>query len=64
MASADHLIELGPMAGTAGGLIVAEGTPRAVAKKKTATGARVEELVVGLNLWANRHCISWYAYWC
>jgi excinuclease ABC subunit A len=44
MASADHLIELGPDGGNRGGRIVAEGLPRAVAKKKTATGAVLKEL--------------------
>jgi excinuclease ABC subunit A len=39
MASADWLIELGPEGGDAGGRIVAEGPPRDVAKKKTATGS-------------------------
>jgi excinuclease ABC subunit A len=38
MASADWLVELGPEGGDAGGRIVAEGPPREVAKKKTATG--------------------------
>jgi excinuclease ABC subunit A len=38
MASADWLVELGPEGGDAGGRIVAEGAPRDVAKKKTATG--------------------------
>jgi excinuclease ABC subunit A len=38
MAASDWLVELGPEGGEAGGRIVAEGTPEAVAKKKTATG--------------------------
>jgi excinuclease ABC subunit A len=37
MACADWLVELGPEGGDAGGRIVAEGPPREVAKKKTAT---------------------------
>jgi excinuclease ABC subunit A len=36
--TADWVIELGPEAGVDGGQIVAEGTPEALAKKKTATG--------------------------
>lgn len=38
IASADHLIELGPEAGEEGGAVVAEGSPKAVSRKKTATG--------------------------
>jgi excinuclease ABC subunit A len=38
MAGADHLVELGPEGGKGGGRIVASGTPRAIAKKRTATG--------------------------
>ncbi|HVU05578.1 MAG TPA: excinuclease ABC subunit UvrA [Polyangiaceae bacterium] len=45
MASADHLVELGPDGGERGGRIVAEGTPREVAKKKTATGAVLRALL-------------------
>ncbi|MFO0755213.1 MAG: ATP-binding cassette domain-containing protein [Byssovorax sp.] len=45
IASADHLIELGPEGGAGGGRIVAEGTPREVAKKKTATGVLLKELL-------------------
>ncbi|HEV7737910.1 MAG TPA: excinuclease ABC subunit UvrA, partial [Chlamydiales bacterium] len=37
--TADWVLELGPKAGAEGGQIVAEGTPAAIAKKKTATGA-------------------------
>jgi excinuclease ABC subunit A len=44
MASADHLIELGPEGGDRGGKIVAEGPPRDVAKKKTATGVALKAL--------------------
>jgi excinuclease ABC subunit A len=43
MASADWLVELGPEGGDAGGRIVAEGAPRDVAKKKTATGVVLGE---------------------
>jgi excinuclease ABC subunit A len=44
MASADWLVELGPEGGDAGGRIVAEGPPREVAKKKTATGLVLREM--------------------
>ena len=37
--NADHVIEIGPEAGQNGGTIVFEGTPRALAKAKTHTGA-------------------------
>jgi len=43
--SADHVIELGPEGGEGGGRIVAEGTPREVAKKKTATGEVLREIL-------------------
>ncbi len=38
IACADHVIELGPEGGAAGGRLIAEGAPREVAKKKTPTG--------------------------
>ncbi len=38
IAAADHVIELGPEGGEAGGKIVAEGPPDVVARQKTATG--------------------------
>ena len=44
IASADQVIELGPEGGAAGGKIVAQGTPREVAAKKTATGLVLREL--------------------
>ncbi|MEO7329800.1 MAG: excinuclease ABC subunit A, partial [Minicystis sp.] len=44
IASADHVIELGPEGGAAGGKIVAQGTPREIAAKKTATGRVLREL--------------------
>ncbi len=44
IAGADHVIELGPEGGAGGGRIVAEGTPREIAKKKTATGLVLREL--------------------
>jgi excinuclease ABC subunit A len=44
MAAADHLVELGPEGGEAGGRIVAAGSPREVARKSTATGAVLREL--------------------
>jgi excinuclease ABC subunit A len=44
IASADHVVELGPEGGAAGGKIVATGTPREVAAKKTATGVVLRDL--------------------
>jgi excinuclease ABC subunit A len=44
MAGADWVIELGPDGGDAGGRIVAQGPPRDVAKRKTATGVVLAEL--------------------
>jgi excinuclease ABC subunit A len=45
MAGADYIVELGPDGGERGGRIVAEGPPRAIAKKRTATGAVLEKLL-------------------
>ena len=39
--NADHVIEIGPEAGLNGGLIVFEGTPKQLAKKKTHTGLAI-----------------------
>jgi excinuclease ABC subunit A len=44
IAAADHVVELGPEGGDAGGRIVAEGTPRAVGRAKTATGRVLKAL--------------------
>jgi excinuclease ABC subunit A len=44
IASADHVVELGPEGGADGGRIVAEGRPREIASRKTATGAVLREL--------------------
>ena len=44
IASADHVVELGPEGGIGGGRIVAAGTPREIASRKTATGAVLREL--------------------
>ncbi|HSO00472.1 MAG TPA: excinuclease ABC subunit A, partial [Candidatus Nanopelagicales bacterium] len=44
IARADHVVELGPEGGAGGGRIVAEGAPREIAKKKTATGKVLKEL--------------------
>ncbi len=38
IANADWVVELGPEAGEAGGRVVFEGDPMALAKRKTATG--------------------------
>jgi excinuclease ABC subunit A len=40
---ADHIIDIGPLAGTGGGRIVAQGTPREIAGKNTITGAWLRE---------------------
>ncbi len=44
MAGADYIIELGPDGGDRGGRIVAEGAPRAIARKRTATGVVLQKL--------------------
>ena len=44
--TADHVIDLGPSGGAAGGLILAEGTPEEVARvKASATGRYLRELL-------------------
>ena len=45
IASADHVVELGPEGGDAGGSIVAEGSPAELAKISTATGKIVKALL-------------------
>lgn len=49
MAAADHLVELGPEGGEAGGRIVATGSPMDVAGKPTATGAVLKQLLKGMR---------------
>jgi excinuclease ABC subunit A len=44
IASADHVVELGPEGGDDGGRVVAEGPPREVAKQATATGKVLRQL--------------------
>ncbi len=44
IAAADHVVELGPEGGAAGGRIVATGTPREIAARKTATGGVLRAL--------------------
>jgi excinuclease ABC subunit A len=44
IAGADYVVELGPGGGAGGGKKIAEGTPREVAKKHTATGEVLREL--------------------
>ncbi|NNJ23977.1 UvrABC system protein A [Planctomycetes bacterium LzC2] len=39
IARCDHIVELGPGAGPAGGRLIAEGTPREIAERETPTGA-------------------------
>ncbi|MGO9829589.1 MAG: excinuclease ABC subunit UvrA [Myxococcaceae bacterium] len=45
IAAADHVVELGPEGGDAGGRIVAEGPPARVARKDTATGEVLRSLL-------------------
>jgi excinuclease ABC subunit A len=45
VACADHVIDLGPEGGAAGGRIVAEGTPAEIAKTKTHTGRALAPFV-------------------
>lgn len=47
IASADHLVELGPEGGAAGGALIAAGTPAEVARLKTPTGRVLRELGLG-----------------
>jgi excinuclease ABC subunit A len=44
IAAADQVVELGPEGGAGGGKVVATGTPREIAGKKTATGKVLREL--------------------
>ena len=41
LASADHIIDLGPDGGSKGGELVAKGTPEEIARKKTPTGTHL-----------------------
>ena len=45
IAAADHVVELGPEGGEAGGRIVAEGTPAEIARARTATAPIVREIL-------------------
>jgi excinuclease ABC subunit A len=47
IAAADHLVELGPEGGEAGGRLVAEGPPARVARLRTATGEVLRALLAG-----------------
>jgi excinuclease ABC subunit A len=44
IASAEHVVELGPEGGEEGGRIVAQGTPRELCRMKTATGRVLKAL--------------------
>jgi len=44
IAAADHVLELGPEGGEAGGRLVAEGTPQVIARVPTATGEVLRRL--------------------
>jgi excinuclease ABC subunit A len=52
IANADWVVELGPEAGDAGGAIVFEGEPRALTKRKTATGRALARTLASGNLTA------------
>ncbi len=45
IASADHVVEMGPEGGAGGGRIVAQGTPLEVAARATATAAVLREVL-------------------
>ncbi len=47
IAEADHLLDIGPEAGAAGGLLVAEGTPEMVAKSKDSRTAPFLKAMLG-----------------
>src|SRR5262249_31389337 len=47
IAGADHVIELGPEGGAAGGRVVASGPPRTIARANTATGAVLRQMFEG-----------------
>jgi excinuclease ABC subunit A len=49
IAAADHVVELGPEGGEAGGRIVAEGTPARIARRGTATGQVLSALFAGTH---------------
>jgi excinuclease ABC subunit A len=52
IASADHVVELGPEGGEVGGKIVGVGTPAELSRMKTATGPVVRELLAAeLAFW-------------
>ncbi|MCA9622074.1 MAG: excinuclease ABC subunit A, partial [Myxococcales bacterium] len=44
IAAADHVVELGPEGGEQGGRVVAEGDPRSLARRETATGRVLGEI--------------------
>lgn len=48
--AADWIIDLGPQGGSGGGLVVAQGTPEAVAKQKSATSLALQEALFPVPL--------------
>jgi excinuclease ABC subunit A len=47
IAGADYLVELGPDGGARGGRVVAEGSPKQIAKGKTASAVVVRSALQG-----------------
>ncbi len=60
IARADHVIELGPEGGEAGGHVVAQGTPREVARKADATGIVLKELFAkgARGIWSAKRALA------
>jgi excinuclease ABC subunit A len=57
--AADHLVDIGPGAGSAGGRIVAQGNPQAVAQGDTATGRWLRHATLAQPLLSPRRASGW-----